>query len=275
MERPPLLYDLATLQRRANQRYGFSAQYTLQIAQALYEKHKLISYPRTDARYITPDQVPHLPPIVDALGKLPVYQPFCQQIRSSPIKPGKRVVNAAEVGDHHAILPTGRVPSSSGLGLDEKRLFDLIARRFLAALSADALFDVSTLIVDITPKPGVALPEGVTSPLKFRARGKICTQEGWRAVDPPAASRVARKSRYRISEFFFGGLVGFLDAWLLRHGRVGRALMGPGNALSPSQGDRQRRVHTDASAGTSLAASIKALRRTTTRRTTRRTSGPS
>ena len=65
------------------------------------------------------------------------------------------------------------------------------------------------------------------------------------------------------------------SAWLLRHGRVGRALMGPGNALSPSQGDRQRRVHTDASAGTSLAASIKALRRTTTRRTTRRTSGPS
>lgn len=189
VEKPPLLYDLTTLQRRANQRYGFSAQYTLQLAQDLYEKHKLISYPRTDAQHITPDQVPQLPHIVDALANVPVYQPFCQQISSKPIRPGKRVVDASEVGDHHAILPTGRVPSSAGLDLDQKRLFDLVARRFLAALSDDALFDVTTLIVDVAPKPGAPLPDGVTAPLKFRARGKICTQEGWRAVDPPGKSK--------------------------------------------------------------------------------------
>jgi len=189
VEKPPLLYDLTSLQRRANQRYGFAADYTLQLAQNLYEKHKLISYPRTDARYLTPDQVPHLPGVVDALANLPVYQPHCQKIRSAPIKPGKRVINAAEVGDHHAILPTGKVPSSSGLDLDHKRLFDLVARRFLAVLSEDALFDITTLIVDVAPKPEVTLPEGVPTPLKFRARGKICNREGWRAVDPPGRSQ--------------------------------------------------------------------------------------
>ncbi|MEL6346333.1 MAG: DNA topoisomerase 3 [Myxococcota bacterium] len=188
-ERPPLLYDLTSLQRRANRRYGFSAQRTLQIAQALYEKHKLISYPRTDARYITPDQVPMLPGVVNSLAKLPVYQPYCQAIVSKPIRPGKRVVNAAEVGDHHAILPTGRVPSARGLSREEKQVFDLIARRLLAALSDDALFDVTTLIVDVPPKAGVALPDGITAPIRFRARGRICTQEGWRAVDPPGKSR--------------------------------------------------------------------------------------
>lgn len=189
VEPPPLLYDLTTLQRRANQRYGFSAQHTLQLAQVLYEKHKLISYPRTDAQYITPDQVPHLPQVVDALSGIPVYAPFCQAIRAQPIQPGKRVVNAAEVGDHHAILPTGRSPARASLSLDEKRLFDLVARRFLAALSEDAWFDLTTLIVNVPPRPEVTLPEGVSSPLRFRARGRICTREGWRAIDPPRSSK--------------------------------------------------------------------------------------
>ena len=96
----------------------------------------------------------------------------------------------------------------------------------------------------------------------------------WQAVSAEAKAIVASMLQVNPARRATAAVV-LRSAWLLRHGRVGRALMGPGNALSPSQGDRQRRVHTDASAGTSLAASIKALRRTTTRRTTRRTSGPS
>jgi len=185
-EPPPLLYDLTALQRRANQRYGLSADKTLEVAQALYERHKIITYPRTDARYLTPDQVATLPDAVRGLRPIPVYQPFADAILQNPIQPGKRVVNAAEVGDHHAILPTGRTPPSS-LSPDEKRVFDLVARRFLAALSEDALFDVSRLVVEV--EPAGPLPDAVPAPLTFRARGRICRQEGWRAVDPPKKQR--------------------------------------------------------------------------------------
>ncbi len=185
-EPPPLLYDLTSLQRRANQRYGLSADKTLAVAQALYETHKLITYPRTDARFLTPDQVPTLPDAVKGLLPIPVYQPFAHAILQNPIQPGKRVVNPAEVGDHHAILPTGRTPSS-GLSPDEKRVFDLVARRFLAALSDDALFDVSRLVVEV--EPSGPIPADVPAPLTFRARGRICRREGWRAVDPPKSQK--------------------------------------------------------------------------------------
>lgn len=185
-EKPPLLYDLTALQRRANQRYSMSAARTLEIAQALYERHKLITYPRSDARFLTPDQLQELPGIVQAVGQLAPYAPHAQKILASgPINPGKRVINAAEVGDHHAILPTDRVPNSHGLSPDEKRVYDLVARRFLAALSENALFDVAKLVLQIPPKEGVSLPDGVRAPLSFRARGRMCVQAGWQAVDPP------------------------------------------------------------------------------------------
>jgi len=186
-EKPPLLYDLTALQRRANQRFGFPADRTLSLAQDLYEKHKLITYPRTDARYLTPDQVEGLPAVVRGLAPLAPYAPFCAEVLSRPIQPGKRVVNAAEVGDHHAILPTGRTPSSARLGPDEKRIFDLVARRLLAALSADAIFDMTELVVEV-PDPG-PLPDELPSPPRLRAKGRICRQIGWRAVDPPGKSK--------------------------------------------------------------------------------------
>lgn len=186
VDKPPLLYDLTALQRRANQRYGLSAQRTLEVAQALYEKHKLLTYPRTDARYLTPDQVPGLPDIVRGLAPIPAYAPICGKLLAAPIKPGKRVVDAAEVGDHHAILPTGKTPSSS-LQPDEKRIFDLVARRLLAVLSPDALFDVTELVA--TVDPGAPLPASLSAPLRFRARGRVCREAGWRAVDPPGPSR--------------------------------------------------------------------------------------
>ncbi|MBA2320266.1 MAG: hypothetical protein H0V89_03835, partial [Deltaproteobacteria bacterium] len=122
VEQPPLLYDLTSLQRRANQRYGLSAPKTLEIAQALYERHKLITYPRTDARYLTPDQVPGLPALVAGLRPVVPYRATCEALLAAPIAPGKRVVNAAEVGDHHAILPTGKTPHGDRLTPDEKRV---------------------------------------------------------------------------------------------------------------------------------------------------------
>ncbi len=187
-ERPPLLYDLTSLQRRANQRYGLSAQRTLEVAQALYERHKLITYPRTDARHLTPDQVPELPGIASGLARMRVYEPFARAVIGrfdDGFRPDRRIVDASEVGDHHAILPTGTPAHDKGLSNDEKRVFDLVARRFLAALSEDALFDRTTLVVAVD----VAAPEPLPSPPRFRARGRVCRQEGWRAVDPPRKSK--------------------------------------------------------------------------------------
>ncbi len=185
VEKPPLLYDLTSLQRRANQRYGMSAPRTLEVAQALYERHKLITYPRTDARYLTPDQVPGLRDVVAGLQPVPPYQAAADALLAGPIHPGRRVVNAAEVGDHHAILPTGKTPSSDSLSVEEKRIFDLVARRLLAALGEDALFDATTLVVEVVPETPLDAP----SPLMFRARGRVCRQDGWRAIDPPGGSR--------------------------------------------------------------------------------------
>jgi DNA topoisomerase-3 len=187
-EPPPLLYDLTSLQRRANVRYGFTAERTLALAQALYETHKLITYPRTDARYITPDQVPLLPDVVRGLERVPVYAPFAQAVLARGISPGRRVVDASEVGDHHAILPTGRTPDGASLGPDEKRLFDLVARRLLAVLSPDAVLESAVLVAAVDP--GTApLPEGVARPLLFRASGRVVREVGWRAVDPPGKSK--------------------------------------------------------------------------------------
>lgn len=185
-ERPPLLYDLTSLQRRANQRYGFSADRTLELAQALYERHKVITYPRTDARFLTPDQVPELQGIVVAVGRLAPYAPHATAILDAgPIRPGKRMIDASEVGDHHAILPTTKTPDSGRLQPDEKRIYDLVARRLLAALSADAIFDVANLVVEVPPEPSVPLPETISAPLTYRASGRICVDPGWQAVDPP------------------------------------------------------------------------------------------
>lgn len=190
IERPPFLYDLTSLQRRANQRYGFSADRTLQVAQGLYEQHKLLTYPRTDARYLTPDQVPGLPAVVEAVGRVGPYAAFARGILDAgPIQPGRRVVDASEVGDHHAIIPTTNVATERRLAADEKRIYDMVARRFLAALSPDALFDTARLVVSVDPADPAGLPPGVRAPLTWRARGRIRVEAGWQLVDPPRKQR--------------------------------------------------------------------------------------
>ncbi len=183
-ERPPLLYDLTALQRRANQRYGFPADKTLELAQGLYEA-KLLTYPRTDARFITPDQVPELPAVLRALAELPPYRTVADNLLAAPIQPGRRVVNAAEVGDHHAILPTSSRADPARLGADQKRIYDLVARRLLAALSGDTVFDSTNLIAEVRD---TSSPEPLPSPPRLRARGRVCRERGWQEIDPPKSS---------------------------------------------------------------------------------------
>ena len=185
IEKTPLLYDLNSLQRRANQRYGLSAQETLDVAQALYEKHKLLTYPRTDSKFLTPDQSKLIPDIFSGLEKIAPYQNFIQEIKQSPFRKGKRIYNAKEVGDHHAILPTGNDATRCNLSIKEKQVFDLVSRRTMAAFAKDALFDLTSLVVDITPESREELDKKISLPLQFRSKGKVCIQKGWQKIDPP------------------------------------------------------------------------------------------
>lgn len=188
-DRPPLLYDLTALQRRANQRYGLSADRTLEIAQALYERHKLLTYPRTDARFLSGDVARTLPEILRAVAGVGVYAPMVEAIAPRAQAPGDRVVNDAEVGDHHAILPTDRSAAGARLSVDEKRVYDLVVRRLLAALAPDARFATTVLVVAVQPEDPGVLPDDVSAPLHLQARGRVCLDEGWQAYDPPRRRR--------------------------------------------------------------------------------------
>ena len=174
-EQPPLAYDLTELQRDANRRYGWSAQKTLAVLQDLYERHKLVTYPRTDSRYITSDIVPTLPIRLKAMAAGP-YQAMAKALLQKPLQPGKRLVNDSKVSDHHAIIPTEQPLNLRVLDEDEKRLYDLVARRFLAVLYPPFCYDQTTI---------VTLVKGET----FYSRGKVITDQGWRAVQMSPADK--------------------------------------------------------------------------------------
>lgn len=175
-ERPPLLFDLTSLQRAANQRYGFSAQHTLDVAQALYERHKLLTYPRTDSNYLTNDMKGGLEKIVQAVNQGP-WAPFCDYLLDNlPLNTSSRIINDAEVGDHHAIIPTDRSPSGEGLTADEKRLYDMVVRRFLAAFYPDAVFATTRIETEAAGQ-------------LFVTRGRMRREAGWQEVEPTAAER--------------------------------------------------------------------------------------
>src|SRR5262249_18366955 len=128
---PPLLYDLTELQRHANRLFGFSAQKTLDIAQALYERHKLISYPRTDSRHLSQDVAGTLPRIVQAIEG-PYRELLAPGTGERPL--GRRYVDDSKVTDHHAIIPT--LVSPENISAEERRIYDLICRRLLSAWQA-------------------------------------------------------------------------------------------------------------------------------------------
>lgn len=167
-EPPPLAYDLAELQRDANRRYGWPAQKTLSILQDLYERHKLVTYPRTDSRYITTDLVPTLAARLKGMGVGP-YAALVKPLLAKPLKPGKRLVDNSKVSDHHAIIPTEQPLDLTSLSEEEKRLYDLIARRFLAVLYPPYRYDQTSMITVVNGE-------------SFYSRGKVETDRGWRAV---------------------------------------------------------------------------------------------
>ncbi len=143
---PPLLYDLTELQRHANRLYGFSAQKTLDVAQALYEQHKLISYPRTDSRHLSTDIAATVPRIAAAISG-----PYSQQLAPGTGERalGKRYVDDSKVSDHHAIIPTTVAMRQGTLSAEEGKIYDLVCRRLLMAWHDDHLQAVTTVITAI------------------------------------------------------------------------------------------------------------------------------
>ena len=168
---PPLLYDLTELQRHANRLYGLSAQQTLDLAQALYERHKLISYPRTDSRHLSADVATTVPGIVAAISKsyLPHLAPGTGE---RPLS--KRFVDDTKVSDHHAIIPTAVSAEKAPLAEDERKIYGLICRRFLMMWHDDHLQAVTTVITDITNGSIVD---------RYRTTGTLVEQLGWKALD--------------------------------------------------------------------------------------------
>jgi len=159
----PQLYDLTALQREANNRLGFSAKRTLQIAQALYEKHKLITYPRTDSRALPED---YLPTVRSTLNK--VDNPFARRVvENNWVRPNKRIFNDAKVGDHFAIIPTGTAARS--LDDHERALFDMVSKRFVAVFFPPAQYENTTRITRVAGEP-------------FKTEGKILVAPGWLEV---------------------------------------------------------------------------------------------
>jgi DNA topoisomerase-3 len=168
-ERAPLLYDLTSLQRDANRRFGFSARRTLQAAQSLYEGKKAITYPRTSSRYLSGDMVAQLKPTAATLQPISEYRAAAEYVLGLDQLPLQRVVNDAKVDDHHAIIPTDIEKDVEALTPDERRVFDLIAKRFLAVFHPPARYARTTVITVVEEE-------------RFRTRGKVTLEAGWRAV---------------------------------------------------------------------------------------------
>lgn len=163
----PLLFDLTSLQREANGRFGFSAKATLGLAQALYEKHKALTYPRTDSHYLPEDYVATVKETLKSLSGTP-YASFAGQIlKGGWAHPNKRIFNNAKVSDHFAIIPTGTTPAN--LSDAEQKLYDLVTKRFLAIFFPAAEYNVTTRITRV---------EGEA----FKTEGKVLVSAGWLAI---------------------------------------------------------------------------------------------
>jgi DNA topoisomerase-3 len=176
-ERPPLLYDLTALQRAANARYAFTAAHTLEVAQTLYEK-KFITYPRTSSRHLSRSVNEEIKGHVEA-ARFGPYVEFIEKILSGePVKLTSRHVDDKKVTDHHAVIPTKQRVNAQALSTDEKRIYDLVVRRFLAAFYEDAELERTTIITEA---------EGE----RFITRGTVVLKAGWRVVDPPGRERRA------------------------------------------------------------------------------------
>jgi DNA topoisomerase-3 len=175
-EQPPQLYDLTSLQVDCNRKFGFSAEMTLNLIQSLYE-HKFTTYPRVDTQYLSDDIYPKCPQIMNGLfqTKFSGVAPYADLIRpigGKPLKKTKRVFDTSKVTDHHAIIPTGVIPQN--LSDAERKVFDLVARRFIGAFLPDCKFSTTTVLGTV----GIDSPDAI----EFKVTGKEILDPGWRIV---------------------------------------------------------------------------------------------
>jgi DNA topoisomerase III len=168
-EAPQLLYDLTSLQRHANTLFGFSARRTLAAAQRLYEEHKAITYPRTNSRFLTSDMIGEIKPTAAHVGRNERYAKGAAFVTRMEKLPLGRVVNDKRVEDHHAIIPTRSEHDLTKMGPDESRIYDLVAKRFLAVFHPDAVFERTRI-------------ETTVAEHVFRTSGRILIEAGWKAV---------------------------------------------------------------------------------------------
>src|SRR3954471_9863397 len=168
-EKPQLLYDLTSLQRHANTLHGFSARRTLAAAQRLYEEHKAITYPRTNSRFLPSDQIPEIKPTAQLVGVNSEYTQAARYVPSLDKLPLGRVVNDGKVDDHHALIPTRSEHDLDRMGSDERKVYDLIARRFLAIFHPEAVFERTRV-------------ETTVAEHVFRTSGRRLIEAGWKSV---------------------------------------------------------------------------------------------
>ena len=178
-ELPPQLYDLTSLQRDANRMLGFTADKTLKTAQSLYEKHKALTYPRTDSRFLPPDMIPQ---VVQTMKLLPeAYQKFVPgALPGGKLPASKRTIDQTKVTDHHAIIPTAKRADPSKFTEDERKLYDMVARRMLAAFYPACDYDATKIVTKVEEH-------------SFRTTGKVIVNNGWHDVPPLENPPKARK----------------------------------------------------------------------------------
>lgn len=171
-EGQPLPFDLTSLQSECNKKFGFTADRTLKLAQALYERHKVITYPRTDSRYISDDVFATIPKLIDQVSNISIYSEAARSIDQSKLP--KKCVNNEKVSDHHAILPTGKTNYS--LDQDETKVFDLVTRYFLAAFMQPCEKEITTY-------------KFLHNEVKFESKGTVIVNPGWRSVIKPEVDK--------------------------------------------------------------------------------------
>ncbi|WP_346961466.1 DNA topoisomerase III [Clostridium sp.] len=164
----PALYDLTELQRDANKIWGYSAKQTLSIMQRLYENHKILTYPRTDSRYVTTDIVATLPERLRAIS-IGAYRAAATNILKGKITPSKSFVDNSKVSDHHAIIPTEQSPNMSNLSSEERNIYDLVVKRFLSVMMPPFEYLQTNIVTEIAGE-------------KFIAKGKVIRSKGWKAL---------------------------------------------------------------------------------------------
>ena len=175
----PALFDLTSLQREANGRFGFSAKNTLGLAQALYEKHKVLTYPRTDSRHLPEDYIATVKETMVSLAENNNYHQFAKQITDKGwVKPNKKIFDNTKISDHFAIIPTTSAPKN--LSEPEQKLYDLVTRRFMAVFFPPAEFQVTTRFTEVSGH-------------QFKTEGKVMTSPGWLAIYGKEASTDADK----------------------------------------------------------------------------------